>query len=51
MIFHYIYLIIEEFYYGVSEVTERRNLKFHLISVINFYYIINKLIILISDSH
>jgi hypothetical protein len=28
-----------------------RNLMFHLISVINFYYVINKLIILLSDSH
>jgi hypothetical protein len=28
-----------------------RNLKFSLISIVNFYYVINKLIILISDPH
>jgi hypothetical protein len=28
-----------------------RKLKFHLILAINFYYIINKLIILIPDLH
>jgi hypothetical protein len=27
------------------------NLRFHLISVINIYYIINKLIILVYDQH
>jgi hypothetical protein len=29
----------------------KRNLRVFLISVINFYYIINKLIILVSNSH
>jgi hypothetical protein len=29
----------------------RRNLRFHLILTVNFYYIINKLIILIPDSY
>jgi hypothetical protein len=28
-----------------------RNLRVFLISVINFYYVINKLIILVSNSH
>jgi hypothetical protein len=28
-----------------------RNLKFLLISTINFYYVINEMIILLSDSH
>jgi hypothetical protein len=28
-----------------------RNLRFHLISVINFYYVINKLIILVPGPH
>jgi hypothetical protein len=51
--------MIIEFYYSVFEIPERyflkylrgRKLKFHLISAINFYYIINKLIILIPDLH
>jgi hypothetical protein len=29
----------------------RRDIIFSLISVVNFYYIINKLIILVPDSH
>jgi hypothetical protein len=39
-----------EFYYGVSRVSERY-LRFSLISTVDFYYIINKLIILIPDPY
>jgi hypothetical protein len=42
--------IEQEFCYGISEVPERY-IRFLLISVINFYYVINKLIILVHDSH
>jgi hypothetical protein len=34
-------------YFGVSQ----RNLMFSLMSTVNFYYVINKLIILVSGSH
>jgi hypothetical protein len=42
-----------EFCYGVSGVPERylEVPKFPLISAIDFYYVINKLIILVPDSH
>jgi hypothetical protein len=43
-------LFFFEFCYGVSEVPQRYQ-SFSLISIINFYYIINKLIILVSSSH
>jgi hypothetical protein len=36
----------QEFYYNVFKISERY-LRFFLISVVNFYYIINKLIILL----
>jgi hypothetical protein len=39
-----------EFWYGVSGVAVRY-LMFHLISTVNFYYAINKLIILVPDPH
>jgi hypothetical protein len=39
-----------ELCYSVSEVL-RRYLRFSLILAVNFYYIINKLIILIYDPH
>jgi hypothetical protein len=39
-----------EFCYGVSGLIGRY-LKFFLISIINFYYVINKLIIMVSDQH
>jgi hypothetical protein len=39
-----------EFCYGIFEVPQRY-LIFSLISVVNFYYIINKLIILILTLH
>jgi hypothetical protein len=39
-----------EFCYGVFRVPERY-LRFPLISAVDFYYVINKLIILISDPH
>jgi hypothetical protein len=38
--------ILKEFCYGVSGVTERY-LRFSLILIIDFYYVINKLIILV----
>jgi hypothetical protein len=41
---------IKEFYYIVSGVPERY-LRFPLILIIDFYYIINKLIILVPDPH
>jgi hypothetical protein len=40
----------KEFCYGVSVVSERY-LRFSLISAIDFYYVINKLIILVPDPH
>jgi dolichyl-phosphate-mannose--protein O-mannosyl transferase len=46
----YIYIYIYDFCYGVSEVPDKY-LRFPLISTINFYYIINKLIILVPDPH
>jgi hypothetical protein len=42
--------LIKEFCYAISEVTYR-HIRFSLISTVNFYYIINKLIILVSDLH
>jgi hypothetical protein len=39
-----------EFCYGVSGVTERY-LRSRLISAVDFYYVINKLIILVPDPH
>jgi hypothetical protein len=40
----------KEFRYDVSGVTERY-LRFSLISAVDFYYVINKLIILVPDPH
>jgi hypothetical protein len=40
----------KEFCYGVSRVPQRY-LSFSLISAVNFYYVINKLIILIHVPH
>jgi hypothetical protein len=40
-----------EFCYGVSRVLRRYYLRFSLISTVNFYYVINKLIILILGLH
>jgi hypothetical protein len=40
----------EGFCYGISKVTERY-LRFSLISAVDFYYVINKLIILVHDQH
>jgi hypothetical protein len=39
-----------EFCYGVFSVTEKY-LKFSLISTVDFYYVIDKLIILVPDPH
>jgi hypothetical protein len=40
----------KEFCYSVSEVSERY-LRFFLILAVDFYYVINKLIILVPDLH
>jgi hypothetical protein len=44
---------IQEFYYGVSGVPERYTEvhKVFLISPVDFYYVINKLIVLVSKPH
>jgi hypothetical protein len=42
--------MLEEFCYGVSEVTERY-IRLSLIIAVDFYYVINKIIILVSDPH
>jgi hypothetical protein len=42
--------IKKEFRYDVSGVT-KRYLRFYLISAVDFYYVINKLIILVPDPH
>jgi hypothetical protein len=42
-----------KFCYGVSRITERylKVAKIFLISAVNFYYVIDKLIILVPGSH
>jgi hypothetical protein len=47
---HVIRCYFVEFRYGVSGVPERY-LRFLLISAVDFYYVINKLIILVPDPH
>jgi hypothetical protein len=44
-------LLIFKFCYGVFEILRDicRNLRFSLILAVNFYYVINKLIILVTD--
>jgi hypothetical protein len=42
--------MIYEFCYGVSKVPQSY-IRYHLILIINFYYVINKLIILVPDLH